>query len=210
MMMNRLLGVLYYFRHAYHTYHTILDIDRVDDDHDDFHGKLYFTSLCTKLDDEEAVLIKIPELTGANNCRYFKEKLVLKLSTIIGTREIPLDYVIDDTARTPTRANANKVEVETVDFPDEELTQTMATHFGLHFKDDSKRVLKILKKLFLNKPAYNHIATTCESKNEQKAYFDLTNYYKGEDCVKRNVVSAFEVLNNIFYKGETKAFSFEK
>jgi len=66
-MTNHLLGILYYFSHAYHTYHMIPDIDKVDDDHTDLHGTLYFALLCTKLDDKEAVLIKIPKLTGAKN-----------------------------------------------------------------------------------------------------------------------------------------------
>ena len=209
-MTNRLLGVLYYFSHAYHTYHTIPNIDEVDDEMADLHGKWYFASLRTKLDDEEAVSIKIPELTGANNWRDFKEKFILKLSTIIGTRGIPLDYVVDHTTRAIKRANATKIEVEVMLLPDEELACTTATQFGPYFKDDSKRVVTLLKKLLLNRPAYNHIATACESKNDQKAYFDLANYYEGEDYVERNIASAFEMLNNTFYKGETKAFSFEK
>ena len=33
---------------------------------------------------------------------------------------------------------------------------------GLCFKEDNKHVLNVLKKLLLNKQAYNHIATACE------------------------------------------------
>lgn len=209
-MMNRLLGILHYFDQAIHTYHTIPDIDALDVDLANQFGKQYQSSHRSKLDDEEEVAIKIPDLTGATNWREFKEKFILKLSTIKGTRGIPLDYVVDPSIRTLTRANATKVEIESIDVPDDEMIRTSATHFGPYFKEDNKRVITMLKKLLLNKQAYNHISTACEQKNGRKGFANLTNYYEGEDYIERNVASAFEILNNTFYKGETKAFSFEK
>ena len=116
-MMNRLLGILHYFDQAVHTYHTIPDIDELDADLANLFGKQYQSSHRSKLDDEEEVGIKIPDLTGATNWREFKEKFILKLSTIKGTRGIPLDYVVDLSIRTLTRANATKVEIEFYRYP---------------------------------------------------------------------------------------------
>ena len=39
--MNCLLGVLYYFGHAFNTYYMIPNIDEVDDNLADLHGKRY-------------------------------------------------------------------------------------------------------------------------------------------------------------------------
>ena len=58
--------------------------------------------------------IKIHDLTGAADLREFKEKFILQLSTIKGTRVIPLDYVVDSTVRA-THVNATKVENESMD-----------------------------------------------------------------------------------------------
>ena len=67
----------------------------------------------------------------------------------------------------------------------------------------------MLKKILLNKAAYNHIDEACEQKNGKRAMSDLEKYYEGKDYVERNIASAFSTLNNTFYKGETKAYNFE-
>ena len=58
--------------------------------------------------------------------------------------------MVDSSICTLTCANATKVEIESMDVPDDEMIRTLATHFGPYFKEDNKRVITMLKKLLLN------------------------------------------------------------
>ena len=118
--------------------------------------------------------------------------------------------MVDTSICTLTRATVTKEEVETIDLPDDEIIRTSATHFGLLFKENSKHVINMLKKLLLNKQVYNHIYTACDQKNGRGGFSNITDYYEGEGYINRNITSVFEMLNNTFYKGQTKAFNFEK
>ena len=208
---NRLLGILYYFNQSVNTFHTIPDIDRVTSDIADELGSNYLSSQ-RKLEATEdgSNLVKLPSLTGSGNWRAFKEKLILKLSTMKSTRGISLEYITDTTPRAITRANASKTLVRTIDVHDEELICTNATHFGKYFKEDTANVATILKKALVNTLAYNHIAQDVTNKNGRAAFISLAKYYEGEDLIERNIEQAFAALSNTFYKGEHKNFNFEK
>ena len=208
--MKRLLGVLYYFNQAVNTFHTIPDIVEVTADIADELGSNYLSSLRKIEAPEDGNLVKLPSLTGSGNWRAFREKLILKLSTMKSTRGISLEYIADSTPRVITRANASKTLVDTIDVHDEELICTHATHFGKYFKEDSATVAIMLKKALVNTPAYNHIAQDITNKNGKAAVASLGKYYEGEDFVERNIEQAFAALSNTFYKGEHKNFNFEK
>ena len=82
---NRLLGVLYYFTQAINTFHMIPDISSIDLDPADKLGSQYPISLRKNDITEEKRLVKLPSLTGSNNWRAFKDKLLLELSTMKST-----------------------------------------------------------------------------------------------------------------------------
>ena len=87
---NRILGVLYYFTQATNTFHTFPDISSIEQDLADELGSQYLLSLRKYDVTEEGGLVKLPSLTGSNNWRTFKDKLLLKLTTMKSTRGITL------------------------------------------------------------------------------------------------------------------------
>ena len=207
---NRLIGVLYYFTQAINTFHTIPDISSIDQDVADELGSQYLSSLRKHDLTEEGGLVKLPPLTGSANWRAFKEKLLLKLSTMKSTRGITLEYIADATIRPMTRGNATKILVDKIDVYDEGYIRSHATHFGSYFKEDDANAAIMLKKALLNTSAYNHITQAITNKSGKQAINSLRNYYEGEDFIERNIEQAFSSLNNTFYKGEHKNFNFEK
>ena len=209
-IINRLVGILYYFSQAVNTFHTIPNMDEVDQDMADNLGTHYMASLRKADDTDDSSNVKLPSLLGSSNWRAFKDKLLLKLGTMKSTRGITMEYVVDDTPRTVTRANTNKILVETLDVHDDDFIRMNATHFGTYYKEDNAKLATMLKKLLVNTPAYNHIATAITNKNGKQAVTSLQNYYEGPDFVDRNIEQAFNALNNTFYQGEHKNFNFEK
>ena len=105
---NRLLGVLYYFTQAINTFHTIPDISSIDQDMADDLGSQYLSSLRKHYVTEEGGLVKLPSLTGSSNWRAFKDKLLLKLSTMKSTRGITLECIVNATIRSLTCAKRHE------------------------------------------------------------------------------------------------------
>ena len=97
-----------------------------------------------------------------------------------------MEYIVDDTYRTVTRENTNKLLVEILDVHDDEFIRMNATHFGTYYKEDNARLANMLKKLLVNTPAYNHITSSITNKNGKQAVASLQNYYKGPYFVNRN------------------------
>ena len=207
---NRLLGVLYYFTQAINTFHTVPDISSIDQDMADELGSQYLASLRKYDVTEEQGIVKLPSLTGSTNWRAFKDKLLLKLSTMKSTRGINLEYIADTTIRQNTRGSSSKILVDKIDVSDEEYIRSNATHFGSYFKEDDANTAVMLKKALLNTSAYNHITVAITKKSGRQAIILLRSYYEGEDFIERNIEQAFASLNNTFYKGEHKNFNFEK
>ncbi len=140
----------------------------------------------------------------------FRDKFTTKLSATIGMRDIPLDYVIDDTPRQVTRANATMNEVETLDLDDNNVFRTLTVHFGAAFKKDNQVVWLLLKKYLLGLPSYNHISRFDATKNGKGAWKTLKDFFEGEDFRERMRETAFSRLTSTFYKGENNRFNFEK
>ena len=121
--------------------------------------------------------MKLPTLTGSNNWRAFKDKLLLKLSTMKSTRGITLEYIADTTSRPITRGNTTKVLVDKIDVYDKESIRSKATHFGSCFKENDTNTATMLKKvlLLLSTSAYNHITQAITNKSGKQAIYSLRN-----------------------------------
>ena len=209
---SRLIGIVHYFNQCINTYHMVPDMSFITPEATTTLSTQYrqFKESVKKENDTDDE-IDIPELKGSTNWVDFRDKFTTKLSQTRGARDIPLSYVIDDTRREVTRANAPFIEVDKlIDITEESFHRENATHFGSYFKEDNKTVWLKLKSLLLGLPAYNHISECNNSNNGRKAWFALKTFYQGEDFQDRLRESVFAKLSATFYRGETARFNFEK
>ena len=212
-MIKRLTGVIHYYLRCIYALHTCPNIDNLTVEMADQMGADFYDKGLKKDDeddDEDLIDTEIPKLKGTDNWMDFRDRFVFKLAHIKGRGGYPIDYVVDETERAiqdPTEPIANRAHA---DFTDPDLIRTEAVHFGTTFKDDNSKVWSILKSCLLNTAPYNHIAQFNTTRNGRRAWQALRAYYQGEDFVQRQRESAFNILTNTFYKGETTRFNFEK
>jgi hypothetical protein len=209
-LINKLLGVLYYYHTAVHLFHNIPDLNLIDDATAATYGRTYNQNSIEKDNDGDIDKIELPQLNEAKDWTPFKEKFNQLLDLTIGAHKIPIRYVIDSTVRPHLRANATRSEVDTIDMEDEDLFTTNTVHFGAAYKNDNKLVWNLLANALLAKPGYNHISSFNTSKNGRAAWFALRTFYEGENYLKNLREVAFSKLHNTFYRGETNRYTFEK
>ena len=210
-LVNKLLGVLYYYHTAVYLFHSIPDLNLVDNPSAIQYGRIYNQNDTEKDNDGDiSDKIVLPELSEAKDWTPFKEKFFQLLELTIGAHKMPVRYVVDGTVRTHLRANAMRSEVDTIDMEDEDLFLSNTVHFGAAYKSDNKLVWNLLANALLNKPSYNHISTFNISKDGRGAWFALRTFYEGENYLKNLREIAFNKLQNTFYRGETNRYNFEK
>lgn len=207
-VINRLVGMLYYFHTTVQLFHTIPDTEEVTAARATSYGNLFTTA--TAKDDEDADKITVPPFQDTKGWMNFKDNFVLMLSLNKGFRGIPLDYIVDTTPRAAERANAARATVQSIEFDDENVFKQRTVHFGNSFKQDNKIVWNKLHALLLDKPGYNHINSFANAKNRRAAWIALKTFYEGEDFQQRLRETAFLKLQTTFYRGETNRFDFEK
>ena len=209
-VIKQLCGALFYFNHCVNTLHIIPDI-LVTDGTFLMENYEQFQMLSGENDDdEEDDNIDIPTLKGHENWVQWRDAFIASLSNSYGSRGIPYDYLVDETERDVTRANAAYIEYDAVNLEDEGLFKTMAVHFGPTFKSDNAKLWKKLKTLLINTPPYNHISDFNNSKNGRGAWQSLLTAYQGSDFMERMRDSAFDSLKKAHYRGECKSFGWEK
>ena len=206
----QLCGALFYFNHCVNTLYIIPDVTSADgtflmENYDHFK-----TLSGESKDDEDDDDIDIPVLKGHENWVQWRDAFVAVLSNSYGARGIPIDYLVDDTKRNVTKANAAYQEYDAVNLEDEGLFTTMTIHFGPAFKSDNSKLWKRLKAALINTPPYNHISTFNKAKNGRGAWQSLLTAYEGSDFTERMRDSAFHALKKAHYRGETKSFGWEK
>lgn len=207
-VINRLVGALYYFHTTVQLFHIIPDTELVTGARASTYGNLFTTA--TANDDEDADKITIPPFQDAKGWMSFRDNFILMLSLNKGIRGVPLDYIIDTSDRAAVRANAVRVMVPDIELNDENVFKERTVHFGNSFKQDNKIVWNKLHALLLDKPGYNHINSYANAKNGRAAWIALRTFYEGEDFQQRLRETAFLKLQTTFYRGETNRFDFEK
>lgn len=206
----RLTGILFYCSQAYHTLHEIPDINAIGPGDASIYGNHYLSLMDGDADSDNEGEVSLPTFTGASNWIDFRDKFILKLSLVNGSRSIPLDYVIDTSVRAVTRGNAARVPVASSNVMNANYLKNHAVHFGPQFKEDNKAVWNRLKSALLNTAPYYHISSHDSTKDGRAAWIALKTYYEGHDFQERQQESAFNKLHNTYYRGETKQFTFDK
>lgn len=207
-VINRFVGIVYYFKCSVKLFHTIPDSEEITADLSTRYGSLYINS--SSEDEDDIKNIELPPLNEAKDWTSFKDNFMMLLSTTKGSRGIPIDYIVDTTPRAYLRSNANLGITDILDLEDETIFTTRTVHFGPPFKNDNHLVWNKLKTALLDKPGYNHISAFNTSKNGRQAWHTLCTYYQGEHYQKNLREIAFTKLQNTFYRGETARFNFEK
>ena len=210
LVIARFVGIIHFYNQAVNTLHCIPDPSYIDIDMADELSQQYQVFLKISNKESEEVDIEIPTLTGATNWVDFIDKVKMKLGMTIGTRGIPLSYVIDTTERNVTRANALLTEIDLLDLSDESIFTTQATHFGSAFKRDNSQVWLVIKALLIGTLVYNHVCSNNTTSNGRKAWLAQTNFYEGQDFKTRMKDAAFSKMMQTFYRGDTPRYSFEK
>ena len=208
-VINKLVGTLYYFHVTVQLFHSIPDIHRIDGAIASTYGNAFNTHKGAD-DDDDNDNITVPTFHDAKGWMSFKENFILVLGLTKGIRGIPLDYVIDNTPRLATRMSNIRAEVDNIDINQEGVFKHNTVHFSDSFKQDNKIVWNKLHKLLVDKPGYNHISSFATSKNGRNAWNTLVTFYEGEDFQQCLRETAFLKLQTTFYRGETNRFNFEK
>lgn len=209
-LMTRLMGALFYCNICYYRLHQIPDIRLITSDLASSSYKIYEDLHNSETNEsEQDIEIQIPELKGASNWRSFRDAFEMKLEIIKSKSGFPLNYVIDQTPRAFTRANATRGEIDTVDLNESDAFKEHAVHFGKTFKDDNKTVWLLLKSLLLNSSSYDHVLEFNSTANGRKAYLTLKTFYEGEDFHQRLQDQAFAIFKNTIYKGSTQKWKFD-
>ena len=206
---NKLVGALYYFHTTVKLFHTIPDLSLVTTARASQYGNLFTTSKGTDNDDD-ADKVVVPTFQDTKGWMSFKQNFILLLGLTKGIRGIPLDYIVDNTPRSASRANSLRLEVDDIDLTEENVFKNRTVHFSDAYKQDNKVVWNKLHTLLVDKPGYNHISTFSTSKNGRNAWNTLVTFYEGEDFQQRLRETAFLKLQSTFYRGETNRFNFEK
>ena len=210
-VIKRLSATLFYFVQSVGCLHTIPDIDAID------------VELCTNLvqvyegykkkrevDGEEDTIIELPELKGHSNWTTYRDKFESNLSNMIGSRNIPLSYVIDESERPRiTRATAF-LEVAVMDLSDDSFFAAHTTHHGPSYTEDNSKVWMLIKKSLLGHQPYHHIDEYERGRDGRGAWLTLKAYYEGEDFVNKTIQENLTKLRTLHYRGETQRFGFEQ
>ena len=158
---------------------------------------------------EKEIEVEIPDFKGAPSWRKFRDMVTMRLGLIKGKKGYPIEYIIDDTVRDITRANAARRFVDILPITDDGYLKKHVVHFGTAFKDDNRRVWNVLKSLLHKAPAYNHIVGYDRTANGRKAWITLKTFYEGEDYLQCLQDEGFAILNNTVYRGESKHYTYE-
>lgn len=210
-VINRFAGIIHLYNQAVNTFHTIPDPSFLTRAKADELSNQYNSFRKWAKNETEEVEVEIPKLTGSSNWVDFRDKFKMKLSLTIGNRGFPLEYVIDETDRPVSHANAALVEADDeLDLSAEDTFVVKPTLFGKPFKMDNAQVWQILKSQLLGTPVYNHISSCDGSANGRKAYLALKEFYQGEDFQAQMKDAAFQKLTSTFYRGDNARFTFEK
>lgn len=211
-IINRLVGLLYYYKVCVRMLHTVPDTNIILANQATEFGTQYYNSTRATGgdDDDNSSDIKIPDLKGADNWVSFRDNFLLKMSMITGSRGISIDYVVDSTPRGATRANNLLIQVPSIDLTQEDLLRTKTVHFGDAFKIDNTTVWNMLSSLLTDKPAFTHINSFKATKDGRRAWLALQSFHEGQDFKERLRESALNKLQSTFYNGEKARFNMEK
>jgi hypothetical protein len=151
--------------------------------------------------DKESVAKAPDKFKVASNWKVFAEALETYLMQLLGSRKVPLSYVI----------RTDAVAVPGVAYATEQAhLVALAPLNGSSFQRDNARVYGIIKQLVLEGPGRTFIMRYDALADGRSAWLALKAHYKGEGFRNRNIEDAYAMLDRLSYGGEKWGFTFEK
>ena len=133
------------------------------------------------------------------------------LSRVIGTRCIPLYYVIrpDDVPPAVAALRVTNAYAEAYESVEEELT-VRATHTHPLYRDDNAEVYYMLEEATRATAYAPSIKPFQRGKNGRGAYLAMIAQYAGEDKWRALIKSSEDLMHNRKWKGQSSNYSLEK
>ena len=209
-VIKRLSAILFHYVLSVDCIHTVPDIDNIDipacvhlvQVHDTYKSR-------KDAEGDEEAIIELPELRGHVNWTTYRDKFMSNLSNMIGTRNVLLSYVINDSDRSHISRATPFIETDSMDLADDSFFAEHTTHYGALFTEDNAKVWMLIKKSLLGHQPYHHVDEFESKRDGRGAWLSLKAYYEGEDFINKTIQENLMKLRTLHYRGETQRFGFE-
>ena len=146
-----------------------------------------------------------PKLTDVKHVRSVIEDLDNHLTRKLGQSRLPLMYVVRDNVALPAAA-------DDPGYRQPDLTTEMigrGSHTAAAYQADNITVWGIIRHVTHGGPGWSWVSKYARSSNGRDAYIALKGHYFGEAYASRIRAQADQVLENAFFDGRSRTFTFE-
>jgi hypothetical protein len=156
-------------------------------------------------DDDEDV--EFPDkLTTVDKVRVVLENIDEYLIRKRGSSFVPLAYVTRDSPVAP-----NLLEDEGFGIPShvEEMIRR-APHAGIHYENDNRMVWDLIRHVTHDGPGWSWVQGFQKARDGRAAYLSIKSHYLSESYTARLRARADNIMENTFYDGKSRSFTFER
>ena len=138
-----------------------------------------------------------------NDWAKTKEKILIHFGEIYGRDGIPLAYLLRDSSDLPEGDDPHD------DYDGDHIREliTRAPHTGDAYRADNRTLLRLLKKMCLDTPAYEYISKY--RTDGRQAWIALVENYLGRQHVQNQAAIYEAKMQNATYTGESSRFGFD-
>jgi hypothetical protein len=141
-----------------------------------------------------------------NDWAKTKEKIMTHFEQVYGKDGTPLAYILRDKAAVTPEAEDDQEDNYGDDYIKELINR--APHEGSTYNADNRTMLRYLKKICEDTPAYDYISKY--TANGRKAWEDLKKVYLGPQHTQNQAAIYEAKLQNTHYDGESNRFNYDK
>ena len=201
---RRLMGIHYRFHLAANVMNKVINLVEITPVIANTFAEEY-VAWTSKKEKYEDLDIETPTF-NQDNWLHWKEKFTNYCECCVGTRNIPIDYILNRIDVVP-----NDMSIATINTPfSHEFISSNATHIGEKFNSDSSLVFTLLENDLRDTPGWNHISSFKRNRDGRSAWKSLLNHYEGKQFQTIIRTKSFNTLKNTYYRGEHTSFSFKK
>ena len=155
---------------------------------------------------EDEAIIKLPKLKGHINWTTCRDKFVSNISSMIGSRNISLLYLVYKSDCPLISRATPLIKVGIIDLLDDLFFASNTTHYGSLYTEDDTKVWMLIKKSLLGHQPYHYINEFEQRHDGRGAWLALKAYYEGDDFVNKIIQENLTKLWTLHYRNETQHF----